>query len=171
MNMKRRLVAVTVLLITVIGIGPVHAADPNVSFAIYLSLSDLRSEAPLSKMELSKEPFLRDTDIIEYRWKKHEISLAPEGIKKFTRLAKRREEGRAFVVVADGVRCYQGALWKSILSSIYPYPVILVDSPSRNMVRIERAYPTAAFAKGDDPRADKRIYDALKRKNKLKETD
>lgn len=169
--MNKRLITVTVFLITTFGIGSVQVASANVSFAIYLSQTDARSETPLSKMKLSKEPFLTEIDIIEYRWNEHEIGLSPQGIKKFRQLAKRREEGRGFVVVANGVRCYQGALWRIIWSSSYPHPVILIDSPSTNRVTIGRAYPTPAFAKGEDPRCDKRIYDVLKRKDKLKETD
>jgi len=171
MNIKKRLITVAVLLITAFGIGSVQGADANVSFAIYLSQTDARPETPLSEMELSKEPFLTDTDIIEYRWNEHEISLSPQGIKKLRELVKRREEGRAFVVVADGVRCYHGAFWKLIWSVSYPYPVILIDSTLTKTIAIGRAYPTPAFAKGEDPRSDKRIYDALKRKSKLKETD
>jgi hypothetical protein len=99
-------------------------------------------------MELSKEPFLTHTDIIEYSWNEHEISLSPQGIKKLRELVKRREEGRAFVVVAGGVRCYHGAFWTSIWSVSYPYPVILIDSTLTNKITIGRAYPTPAFAKG-----------------------
>jgi hypothetical protein len=173
MKMKKRLITHIFFLITVFvfGVGLIHGAETYVSFAIYLSKTDARSETPLSKMELSKVPFFTDADIIEYRWNKHEIKLSPQGAKKFKQLAKEGEEGRAFVVMVDGVRCYQGALWKMIWSSSYPYPVILIDSPSNNIVTIDRAYPSPAFAKGEDPRNDKRIYDALKRKKKLKDAD
>jgi len=171
MNMKKQLITAIFILIALFGIGSIQAGETDVSFAIYLGNTVARSETPLSKMELSKEPFLTDADIIEYRWNQHEIALSPQGIKKFRQLAKRREEGRSFVVVADGVRCYQGAFWKMSWSSSYPYPVILIDSLSNNILTIGRAYPAPASAKGEDPRNDKRIYDALKRKGKLKDTD
>lgn len=162
-------------MILVFVLVPSRAAETAFSFAIYLgqkaSVRDARSQTPLSKIGLSTEPFLTDAEILEYRWSKHEIRLSAQGVKKLKRSIENRDEGRIFVVVVDGVRCYRGALWRCIYSVGYPHPVILIDSPATDLITIERAYPTGTFGEGEDPRNDERIYDALKRKSKLKEAD
>jgi hypothetical protein len=54
-------------------------------------------------------------------------------------------------------------------------PVIVVDAPEveprlgKNQLRIELGYPTANFFKGEDPRGDRRIKQALRDAGKLNE--
>jgi hypothetical protein len=161
MDMKKSFL-ITILLIIAIGsFSSVQATDKNIAFAIYLSQSVAWSEMPLSELELSKEPLITDVDIIEYRWNTHEVVLSKQGARKYNQSIKNRDSGRVFVIVADGVRCYHGAFWQMILSASYPYPVILIDSTSPNIIKIERAYPSEKFAIGDDPRSDERVCKAL----------
>jgi hypothetical protein len=125
---------------------PSHA-NAGSAFAIFLSTS---KDADLEQMKLSNEPFITDVHITKYIWKTHEIVLSEEGIKQLRRFIETRPEGKQFVVMADGARCYVGAFWQSIYSSIYSNPVILVDSPSHDRIKIERAYPSDEFARGKD---------------------
>jgi len=171
MNMKKSFLIIILLIIAIGSFSSVQSTDKNIAFAIYLSQSKAGSEIPLSKLELSEEPLITDKDIIEYRWNTHAIILSNQGARKYNQLIKNRERGRVFVIVADGVRCYHGAFWQMILSASYPYPVILIDATAPNLIKIERAYPSEKFTKGKDPRADKRIYSALKKTGKLREVD
>jgi hypothetical protein len=74
-----------------------------------------------------------------------------------------------FVAVADGQRIYLGAFGTMLSSSSSPVPTILVDFRDfTNSLTIDRAYPSAGFASGPDPRPDERIRVALAELKKLK---
>ncbi len=140
------------------------------AFAIYPTgyKAPATEQPSIDNLPLIKQPLLTDNDIIEYRWKSHEIILSEEGLKKIQSINKHDMSGTLFVVIADGVRCYQGAFWMGILSVSYPFPVILLDEAKPKGFRIDRAYPSAEFAKGKDPRDDIRVFNALKKVGKLR---
>jgi len=169
--MKRLLFILLTLVSIVIGSFSVQGAERKEAFAIYLSQRQTTDQIPLPKLKLSNEPFITDTDIIEYRWRTHEIVLTEEAAKryaKFKRSQETRESG--FVVVADGIRCYYGEFWLDILSVIPPFPVIYIDVPSSSSIRIRYDYPLIRdAARGEDPRNNKRIYDTFKGMQKLEE--
>jgi hypothetical protein len=146
----------------------IHAHEGS-AFAIYLSTSKLSANenVDIEKLELINKPLITDSDIIKYIWRTHEIVLSEEGVKKFRGFIESKPKIKQFVVMADGTRCYAGAFWKSIYSSIYPNPVIIIDSPFQDRIIIERAYPSDDVSIGKDLRNDNRIYTALKCVGKL----
>lgn len=141
------------------------------AFAIYSTgyQAPAMKQPPIDKLPLLKQPLLTDNDIIEYRWVSHELVLSEQGLKKIQSINKHDMSGTLFVVMADGVRCYQGSFWMGILSVSYPFPVILLDDVTHPKgFTIDRAYPSAEFAKGKDPRDDIRVFNALKKVGKVK---
>jgi hypothetical protein len=122
--------------------------------------------ADLAKVELAAEPVFTEHDIVSYDWKTHTLRLTAKGKKKLPQDTAVGVHGKRFVIVADGKRCYRGAFWTSFSSVPCEHPVIDVSKGAKE-VRIERAYPRADFAKGEDPRPDERIRKVLKQTGKL----
>jgi len=121
----------------------------------------------LEKTELEAEPLLTEKDIVSYDWATHTMELTEEGTKGLPPAREMRTVGKSFVVVADGQRCYRGAFWTPLSSISHPNPVILVTPLPARTVRIERAYPSAKSAKGEDPRSDARLLKVLRETGKL----
>ncbi len=157
--MKKNLILL--FLVQFIFICLISAEEIKHSFGIYLIKKD---NSDLKKIELFDNPIITSSDIIKYDWNKHEIELTEAGFKKLPNSKDVGTGGKHFVVVADGIICYRGAFWTSISSISYSNPIINVSQitpKSKNTVLIERAYPSASFAKGDDPRNNKHIYNSL----------
>jgi len=131
-------------------------------FAIYLVKEHYTS---LENTELEPVPLLTEHDIVSYEWNNHLVNLNESGAAKIP-----KEGGKEFIVVVEGQRCYRGAFWSSVFSSSYPYPIIDVIKRD-GAINIERAYPSAKFATGDDPRSDIRIKQALESMGKLKNAE
>ena len=138
------------------------------SFEIYLIKKD---DKDLQKIELADKAILTAADIKEYYWRKHQIVLTENGLKKLPDSKEVRVSGKPFVVVVGGVRCYRGAFWTSFSSISHPNPVINVAPihPKKDSIVIERAYPSDSFAEGQDPRSDELIYNVLRKLGKLKD--
>jgi hypothetical protein len=124
-----------------------------------------RPDTNIQQVEVDKNPIITEKDIVEYHWKTHTIILSEEGLSKFP--SGNKYFGKPFIIVADGHRCYMGAFWSKILSANYSRPVIDITSKTK-IIRIEQAYPTAKFAKGDDPRNNQFIYKVFSDLGKLK---
>ena len=71
---------------------------------------------PLAQLVLQDAPWIASEDIERYDWSSHCVYLKKDFSIAWTRINLR---GTPFVVVADGQRCYLGALW-SLLSSFAP---------------------------------------------------
>jgi len=114
---------------------------------------------------------LTDADIIRYDWHKHEMILSSDGIKKMPNEKDTGFHGKSFVIVANGIRCYKGAFWTSISSVSHPNPIInigpQIEKRPKNVIKIERAYPSEKFAAGPDPRNNDLIYKTLVDLNKI----
>lgn len=152
---------------------PAHRAGP--AFAIYPSPSryDDARDADVENIALAPEPCITDLDITGYIWEQHEMLLTREGAARFHRFAVTKPEGNVFVVVADGVRCYKGAFWSPIWSSLPRSPRIDTWTPGREDTATKQILPgyLPKLAKGKDPRNDPRIHAALKRAGKLDKFD
>ena len=164
MRMKNIVFAIAFLII----LFSLHDAMPEeikYSFEIYFVESDIKAtkDINLSKLKISKEPWINHYDIMEYLWDDHIFLLNSER----ARLPITSLHGKPFVVVVDGVRCYVGFFWSPIFSVSCPYPVIEIEIPPSEY-QIKRAYPTPKFAVGDDSRNDARIYNCLKKLDLLK---
>jgi hypothetical protein len=123
----------------------------------------------LQRIELADKPIITATDIEVYYWNEHRIVLTKNGLKKLPDSKEVGGYGKPFVVVVDGARCYRGAFWTSFSSVSHPNPVINAAPlhPRKHSIVIEKAYPSDSFAKGQDPRNDERIYNALRKLGKL----
>jgi hypothetical protein len=106
----------------------------------------------------------------------HTLTLAPKVRDQLVgelRMSKRAVSGVQFAVAVGGKVIYNGTFTSSESSRSFSTPVILIDGVSLepklgvDQLRIQLGYPTAAFFKGEDPRADRRIQDALKAGGKL----
>lgn len=113
---------------------------------------------------------MSEQDIVSYDWQTHTMTLTKSGEKKIPQMKAVGTFGKEFIVVADGQRCYRGAFWCSFSSVGYNHPIIDVANGGRT-VQIQRAYPSAKFATGDDPRPDKRIHQVLEALGKLEDAE
>jgi hypothetical protein len=112
--------------------------------------------------------------IRSYDWATHTLTLAP---KVREELAKRLRKDRLvsgipFAVTVGATVVYQGSFTTIESSRSFSTPVIVVDAQAvepklgADQLRIQLGYPTAEFYKGEDPRADRRIREALKASDK-----
>ena len=143
-------------------------APKRPTFEIYLVKND---NEDLNKIELHKTPLITDSDIIRYDWGKHGMILSNDGIKKMPNEKDTGILGKSFVIVANGIRCYKGAFWTSLSSVSHSNPIINVgpqiDKRPKNVIKIDRAYPSEKFAVGPGPRNNDLIYKALFDLNKI----
>jgi hypothetical protein len=147
--------------------------DETPRLAIYYSKEKKHdNNVSLEKVELDDYQLLTEKHIVSYDWDTHTITLTKEGIQKIPASSLIGVRGRSFVIVADGERCYLGAFWTSFSSISCPVPVINIlrlDAPIESgQIQIERAYPTAQFGIGADPRFDNRIKKVLEETGKLR---
>jgi hypothetical protein len=143
-------------------------APERPTFEIYLVKNE---NEDLNKIELHKTPLITDSDVIRFDWDKHEIILSNDGTKKMPNEKDTGVHGKSFVIVANGIRCYKGVFWTSLSSVSHPNPIINIglhfDKRRKDVIKIERAYPSEKFAVGPDPRNNDLIYKALFDLNKI----
>jgi hypothetical protein len=109
----------------------------------------------------------------------HTLTLAPTArVELFKRLPKDRiVSGIPFVVAVGGKDVYKGKFTTVASSLSFSTLVVVVDAQSvepklgADQLRVQLGYPTAEFFKGEDPRGDRRIQDALKAGGKLTEAE
>ena len=148
-----------------------HLTDVTPRLVIYYA-KDRELDTDLEKVELRDYQLLTEKHIVSYDWDTHTITLTKEGIQRIPASSLIGVRGRSFVIVADGERCYLGAFWSSFSSISCPVPVINILKPGAPIesgtIQIERAYPTARFGTGADPRFDERIKKVLEETGKLR---
>lgn len=113
-------------------------------------------------------------DVLAYEWASHTLTLKPKVRRNlFDALKRKLVHGEPFIVRVGSKAVYQGN-WKSSLSSIpCTTPVIVLDRRAldpkfgEDQVRIELGYPSKDFFKGEDPRGDQRVRNALEVSGKL----
>lgn len=148
-----------------------HLSEERPRLVIYYAKGK-ELDTDLEKVELRDYQLLTEKHIVSYDWDTHTITLTKEGIQRIPASSLIGVRGRTFVIVADGKRCYLGAFWSSLSSISCPVPVINILKPGSPIesgtIQIERAYPTAQFAQGADPRFDDRIKKVLEETGKLR---
>lgn len=115
-------------------------------------------------------------DIKSYDWSTHTLTLTPgmrprlaDSLTKTGSLVS----GIPFAICIGGKPIYKGTFTTTASSFSCSTPVIRVDPIARNTAMlhdrftIQLGYPTEKFFKGNDPRPDKRIEEALRAANKL----
>jgi hypothetical protein len=140
-------------------------------FAIYFLAKDITpQQLPLlSHLELQPEPFLANADILVYHKATHEIELTKSGYEKMHALQV-PVNGLAFAVCVDRQPVYAGAFWADYSSISYDGIVINITRVIQGNPRIQivLGYPGPDFFKGNDPRSDPGIFQALEAVGKLK---
>jgi len=159
-------IVIILLLGVIVGCQTIGGSAPRLElFVVHSPADDLRQTT------LAATPLLTDHDIVSYDWATHTVELTAEGVAKLPSLKDVGVSGLPFVVVANGERCYMGAFWTHLSSISHARPVIVVVfAPESRIFHIQRAYPADSFAKGDDPRSDKRVFQVLTDLKKLKKT-
>ena len=161
-TLKLRL-ALLVAGLSALGQSPAVAADaaPGV---------DIRSE--------DGEVLIAADQIRSYEWTTHTLTLAPKVRGElFARLQGRLVSGVSFSVTVNGKVVYKGTFTTTLSSKSFSTLVIVLDAQSldpklrKDELRIQLGYPTAEFFKGMDPRADRRIREALEADDKLTEAE
>jgi hypothetical protein len=122
-----------------------------------------------SHLKLSPTPLITENDILNYDFTTHTLRLTAEAR---ARLPRPPVSGTPFVVTAEGRRIYLGVFTTSLSSVSFAVPSIVVDAPIHtnqppNTLVIDRAYPTAQFGSGPDPRGHPRIRRALEKRVSL----
>lgn len=162
--------AIIILLVAGCSSSKEEKDSNNINFAIYLVKGMKTFDAintVLKDIPIDDTPLLTDKDISEYVWIEHKIVLNKE-----KRVAKIIEEkiymkvptdGKPFVVVCNGERIYLGTFWTCLSSLSAPQCAWIVsDFKDSGYLKVDYI-----FKKGDR-RSDKRVYEALKKANKLK---
>ncbi len=205
-----------VVLVTVLAVALFLVLRRERGFGIYL-VTGLRADHPAHRRSpprqawefppedliLAEKPVISDKDIIEYDWKTHTIKLVPGAEKRLPKPSTSDTafvvSERAFVVVANGRRCYLGyfchppasmvpgmpvkVAGKS-LKSFWPWPTMpgvpaiylgLADAGvlPKDSIRIDwmpaKGKKLGAWLPSCDPRPHPRIKECLKRLGKLRE--
>jgi hypothetical protein len=140
-------------------------------FAIYLLAQGISPQqlAILSHLELEKQPLLSGSNIVAYSKATNEIELTASGYEHMHALSV-PTSGKAFAVCVDGEPIYAGAFWVPISSQSFDGVVIDPQQATRQnpVIQIRLGYPTPAFFRGDDPRSDPRLLQALEQAGKLR---
>lgn len=139
-------------------------------FAIYLLPAETTVEQvrsmDLAQAPLPDQPFLSEGDIVSYTWATHEIELTASAMQRVQQLQV-PVRGRVFVACVGRKPLYWGAFWTLISSLSFDGVVILQPLSEGRMIRIERGYPGPDFFRGEDPRSNPEILQALQRAGKL----
>lgn len=108
-----------------------------------------------------------------YDWVSHTLSLPPAVADKLaTSLleGKRLVSGVPFSMCVGGKPIYDGMFTTTVSSKSLTSPTIVMAGgigANRNQLHIQLGYPTDKYFKGQDPRADQRIKEALRAAGKL----
>ncbi|MEI6310282.1 MAG: hypothetical protein WCP58_11650 [bacterium] len=140
-------------------------------FSIYLTDLKIKPEQLpfLSHLELEAEPILSNEDIVTYSQATHEIVLTASAAERIQSLQP-PTSGLAFAVCVDGQPVYAGAFWPGYSSQSYDGITIdpILVTRERPVIQIQLGYPGSDFFKGEDPRSDPRVLEALQEDGKLK---
>lgn len=169
MSNKIRLFTILLaMLLLVIGCDKNSTYTTKHDLSIYL-VKDLSTSEAMSKnideLPLETVPVLTDMEIEMYNWKEHSFSIK-DGFSLEQKLeGKIPLDGKPFVLVVDGTRIYLGSFWTLISSLCYPEIPAINSVWSANFGK--NTYTIQYRFEKQDPRDDKRIYEALKSMGKL----
>jgi hypothetical protein len=90
----------------------------------------------LDALILEETPFLTDRDLTAYDWSQHVMAVTPAAISRFPQWAQVPFQGKPFVVVADGVRCYRAAFVNPLSSVGVGGPQIMAMAYNPGAIRI-----------------------------------
>lgn len=170
MSRKFKTVILLVLCIAPLTVISGCSAKSAEGFAIYLTKDDIppANMEALSHIEKSPMPLLTEKELVSYDAGEHAMLLTAEGMRRLDGLDV-PTRGKSFLVCVDGQPIYWGAFWTPISSMSFEGVVIMLPftSTEDNIVRISLGYPGESFYKGNDPRNDKSVIEALEKAGKL----
>lgn len=108
-----------------------------------------------------------------YDWVSHTVNLPPavaDELAKSVLAGNRLVSGVPFSMCVGGKPIYDGMFTTTVSSKSLTSPTIVMAggiAADRNQLHIQLGYPTDKYFKGQDPRADKRIEEALRAAGKL----
>jgi hypothetical protein len=156
------------ILLLVLGCKGNESDNAKHDFSIYL-VKGLSTKEAMSKkindLPLEAEPILTDKEIKKYNWKEHTFKIKDDFSLEQKLQGEVPTSGKPFVVVVDGTRIYLGSFW-NLLSSLYFPDIPTINSAWSDKVEKD-TYTISYGLKKNDPREDKRIYEALKSAGKL----
>ena len=154
-----------------------HRIPPALAIVMLLTLATRSSAAEVDIRDDKGDVVIIGADAIKsYDWSTHTLTLTPAMRPRLADSLRERGSlvsGVPFAVCVDGKPIYDGTFTTSVSSFSFATPVIVVNPLARNTamlhdnVRIQLGYPTEQFFKGEDPRGDKRIEEALRDAGKL----
>lgn len=169
MRTKRLVPLVLLFLAAMLG---TYACSSNSSegFAIYLTKDNIppaRMDA-LSYVRLSFQPLITAEDLLAYDPSDHRMELGAEALNRISALEV-PTTGKSFLVCVDKVPIYWGAFWTPVSSQSFAGVTIILPLPrsGERIIQLSLGYPTEAFFRGEDPRNDQKILDALNKAGKL----
>jgi hypothetical protein len=148
-------------------------ASKHDSFAIYLLTSNIPatelSQFDINRLGLETRPIISKEEIISYDKTTHTIELTQAAYTRVQQIFPVPMNGLPFVVCVGDERIYTGAFWAPISSISYDGVVIMQPYKAKDTtIQITLGYPGPEFFKGNDPRADSRIMNALEEDEKIK---
>jgi len=164
----RVLILLLAMMLLIFGCSKNDTQNTKHDLSIYL-VKELSTKEAMSKnideLPLENEPVLTDKEIKIFNWKAQTFSIM-DGFSLEKRLeGKVPLDGKSFVLVVDGKRIYLGSFWTPISSLYYP-DIPTIDSVWSGEIN-KSTYTIRYGLEQQDPRSDKRIYEALKSLNKL----
>ncbi len=162
------------------------ARMPRASWALVclvaLSSQPCAADEPVNQVEIRSEDgkvVIAADQIRSYDWATHTLTLAPKVRDELSKKLIRDSQiisGIPFAMTVDGQAIYKGKFTSCSSSRTLSTVTIVIDMAAidpklkANQLRIQLGYPGADFFKGDDPRADKRLKNALDTEGKLADT-
>jgi hypothetical protein len=135
-------------------------------FAIYVIQDhDFSKMDDLKTIVLPDKPIISQNDVISYYAVEHKIRLTDVSFEHLAQLSGSLV-GYPFVVCVNRQPVYWGAFWTSLYSSIFSGVIIDITSldDEAKCFEFTLGYPNDSYFKGDDPRNDLLILDALNKK-------
>ena len=150
--------------------GCVTAKNTQEGLAIYLTKNSISPDKMemLSHIETTENPAIGQDDIVSYIWETHTIHLKQAVFNKLEDM-QIPTTGVSFVVCVDEAPIYWGAFWAGYSSQSFDGVTIQLkpSMAGENRVQITTGYPGGSFFKGEDPRANPLIKEALEKAGKL----
>ena len=174
--MKNRLIAASMVLLLLAPFlfGGCLDSVTKGGFEIYLTKSNIPPSQMeiLSRVAIADTPLISGDDIKSYTWNTHEIELTAEAWDRLNAL-KVPTTGTTFIVCLGKEPIYWGAFWTPISSQSFEGVVIVrpISIPAgvpNYFITLSLGYPDSSFYRGEDPRSNPGIKDALEKAGKLK---
>ncbi len=137
-------------------------------------VSQENPEPSITIRSTAGEELISNHEILGYRWSTHTMTLK-SGVhgKLEDKLLGKLVSGQPFELWADGKPIFHGTMTTSVSSFSFATVVVVLGPHffepilEDNQVRFDLGYPTEDFFKGDDPRGNEVLREALRKSGRL----